>query len=73
MRMLEKLREYDLLDIIDDKLKIVIDYRIKYPELSLSELSDIMNKDGINITKSGINHRFRKIKEMISKIERKSE
>ena len=68
---IEKLNEYDLMDIIDDKLKVVIDYRIKYPEASLSELSDIMSNDGIKITKSGLNHRFRKIKEMILNIENK--
>ena len=68
---IEKLNEYDLMDIIDEKLKVVIDYRLKYPEASLSELSDIMSNDGIKITKSGLNHRFRKIKEMISNIENK--
>ncbi|MBQ8219414.1 MAG: DNA-binding protein WhiA [Bacilli bacterium] len=68
---IEKLNEYDLMDIIDEKLKVVIDYRLKYPEASLSELSDIMSNDGIKITKSGLNHRFRKIKEMILNIENK--
>ena len=71
LKDIEKLKEYDMLDLIDEKLKEVIDYRIKYPELSLSELSDIMNNDGIKISKSGINHRFRKIKEIISNIESK--
>ncbi len=71
LKDIEKLKEYDLLDIIDDKLKVVINYRIKYPELSLGELSAIMNKDGVSITKSGINHRFRKIKEIIARIENK--
>ena len=28
-----------------------------------------MNKDGVSITKSGINHRFRKIKEIVANIE----
>ena len=71
LKDIEKLKEYDLLDLIDDKLKVVINYRIKYPELSLGELSAIMNKDGVSITKSGINHRFRKIKEIIARIENK--
>ncbi len=71
LKDIEKLKEYDLLDLIDDKLKVVIDYRIKYPELSLGELSMVMNKDGVRITKSGINHRFRKIREIISNIENK--
>ena len=55
-------------DAIDDKTKELILYREKYPEASLSELSYIMSiETGKNITKSGLNHRFRKIKEMITK------
>ena len=69
---IEKLKEYDMMDLIDDKLKIVIDYRVRYPELSLSELSEVISREtGNNISKSGLNHRFRKIKEMISNIENK--
>ena len=69
---IEKLKEYDILDMLDEKLKIVIDYRIKYPETSLNELSEIITKDtGKNITKSGLNHRFRKIKEIVTKLENK--
>ena len=68
---IEKLKEYDMMDLIDEKLKIVIDYRIKYPEASLADLSDIISREtGNNITKSGLNHRFRKIREMISNIEK---
>lgn len=67
---IEKIKEYDLYDLLDEKLKIVIDYRLKYPELSLSELSDkISQETDDKITKSGLNHRFRKIKDMISQIE----
>ena len=69
---IEKLKEYDLMSLIDDKLKIVIEYRVKYPELSLAELSDIISVEtGNNISKSGLNHRFRKIREMIANIENK--
>ena len=72
IRDIEKLKEYDLLDLVDEKLKIVIDYRVRYPEASLSDLSEIISREtGNNITKSGLNHRFRKIKEMISNIENK--
>lgn len=66
---IEKLKEYDLMDVIDDKLKEVIEYRLKYPESSLAELATIMSEElGYNITKSGLNHRFRKIRDMILKI-----
>jgi len=69
---IEKLQSYDMLDLIDEKIKIVIDYRLKYPELSLSELSEVMNADGVKISKSGLNHRFRKIKEILANLEKKS-
>ena len=68
---IDKLEEYDMLELIDDKLREVITYRKKYPEASLGELSVIMSNDGIKITKSGLNHRFRKIREIVNKIENK--
>lgn len=53
------------LDILDDKLKEVALYRLKYPESSLLELSNIINLEtGEKMTKSCLNHRFRKLKEM---------
>ena len=72
IRDIETLKEYGMLDLIDEKLKVVIDYRIKYPEASLSDLSDIISKEtGNNISKSGLNHRFRKIREIVANIENK--
>ena len=72
LKDIEKLKEYDLLDVIDQKLKEVVEYRELYPESSLQELSEIMSTElGYPITKSGLNHRFRKIKEMVSHLEDK--
>ena len=69
---IEKLEKYDIIDLLDDKLKEVIKYRLKYREVSLQELSDIMTREtGVKITKSGLNHRFRKIREIITNIENK--
>ena len=69
---IEKLKEYDIIDLLDDKLKEVIEYRLKYPEVSLQELSDIITSStGNKITKSGLNHRFRKIREIVTNIENK--
>ena len=69
---IEKLKEYDMMDLIDEKLKIVIEYRVKYPELSLLELSELITREsGTKISKSGLNHRFRKIREIITNIENK--
>lgn len=73
IRDIEKIKEYEMLDLIDDKLKEVISYRERYPEASLGELSEIMSEDGIKITKSGLNHRFRKIKEIVNNIENKED
>ena len=60
-------------EALDDKLLEVIDYRLKYPESSLQELSDIMSYEmGKTITKSGLNHRFRKLKEIANKLKKTS-
>lgn len=57
------------LDLLDDKIKEACLYRKKYPETSLSELSKIISLEtNSNITKSGLNHRFRKIKEIANRL-----
>ena len=67
LKDIELLRRYDMIDVLPDKLREVIKYREDYPESSLQELSEIMSKElGYHITKSGLNHRFRKIKEFVS-------
>lgn len=69
---IEKLYELDMVDLLDDKLKVVIDYRMKYQESSLQELADIISLEtGEKISKSGLNHRFRKIKEILEKVDNK--
>lgn len=63
------LEEHDLFDVLDEKILEVIRYRREYPESSLQELSEIMSRDlEYPITKSGLNHRFRKIREMANQI-----
>lgn len=60
------------LDALDEKLKIVAIYRKKYKEVSLNELSKIISiENGINLTKSGLNHRMRKIREIASSLNSK--
>ena len=69
LKDIEILRENDLLDTLDEKLLEVIKYRELYPESSLQELSEIMSRElENNITKSGLNHRFRKISEIVNRI-----
>lgn len=53
------------LERLDSKLLLVMKMRKENPEASLNELVEIINKKyNENITKSGLNHRFRKIKEI---------
>ena len=69
---IEKLFELGMDDFLDEKLKTVIEYRMKYKESSLKELAEIMSfETGTEITKSGLNHRFRKIREILDNIENK--
>ena len=57
------------LEALDSKLVELANYRLKYPESSLQELSEIMTYEtGKEITKSGLNHRFRKLKEIANRI-----
>ena len=67
---IKKLKEIKDFDLLEDKIKEICIYKEKYPESSMGELADIISiETGHKITKSGINHRFRKIKEMIKKEE----
>ena len=66
---IELIKEKIGLDAIDDKLKDVIIYREKYKEASLSELSEIISIElDKKITKSGLSHRLRKIKEIADRL-----
>ncbi|MBR6690981.1 MAG: DNA-binding protein WhiA [Bacilli bacterium] len=57
------------IDLLDEKVKVAAIYRMKYKEASLVELSEIISLEtGIPITKSGLHHRFTKIKEMANRI-----
>lgn len=67
LEMIKKLREKMDFDLLDDKIKTICIYKEKYPESSMSELAEIISIETEKpISKSCINHRFRKIKEMIN-------
>lgn len=69
IKEIEYIKEKGVYDLLDDKVKESAEYRVKYPESSLLELSKIMTLEtGSNISKSCLNHRFRKIKEFSEKI-----
>ena len=62
------LEENDMLDLLDEKTRVIADYRIKYPETTMLELADIISMETeYTISKSGINHGFRKIKNLVAK------
>ena len=62
------------LDLLDDKCKLAATYRLKYREVSLTELSEIMTMEtGTSITKSGLHHRFNKIKELANRLREKND
>ena len=57
--------------LLDDKTQEALEYRKKYPEASLKELSEIISVEtGNSITKSGLNHRFRKIKDLATRFKK---
>ena len=56
-------------DLLDEKDQLIANYRLKYPESSLQELSEIISiETPTKLTKSGIYHRLRKLKELSNKI-----
>jgi DNA-binding protein WhiA len=66
------LEENDMLNLLDEKTRAIADYRIKYPETTMLELADIISMETeFTISKSGINHGFRKIKEFVGKAKNK--
>lgn len=57
------------IEILDDKTKIIALLRLENPELTLNELADAYyQKTGHTISKSGLHHRFTKIKEEAQKL-----
>ena len=65
------IEENDGLKLLDDKTKESLYFRKKYPEASLKELAEIIsNNTKHSITKSGLNHRLRKIKELAEKLQK---
>lgn len=57
------------LEILDDKTRSVALIRLENPELRLNELAEVYyEKTGKTISKSGLHHRFKKIKEEALKL-----
>lgn len=66
---IELVKENGGLELLSDKEQVAAIYRLKYKEASLVELSEIISLEtGTKLTKSGLYHRFNKIKELATKI-----
>ncbi len=62
------LKEKDIFSLLDGKTQIVANSRIKYPEVSMNELAEIISlEEGYKIGKSGVNHHFIKISNLVKK------
>lgn len=69
VKEIQKIESIGGLNLLDEKVREAAIYRLKYPEVSLVELSEIISLEtGKEITKSGLYHRFRKISDLASKI-----
>ncbi len=69
VKAIELIESIGGLDLLDDKVKEVAIYRKKYPEVSLQELSEIISLETEReITKSGLYHRMKKIKDLAKRI-----
>ena len=72
IKNIEIIKNSDGLDLLDEKERIVAEYRLKYKDISLLELSEIISLEtGKKITKSGIYHRLKKINDIACKIKKK--
>lgn len=69
VKEIEYLKEHDAFELLDEKTKESAEYRLKYPDASLQELSEIITYETNNpITKPGLNHRFRKIRDLVKRL-----
>lgn len=67
LAIISDLKKYDLYDLLDEKTRLVLDFRSKYPESSYNELASIILMEAdYKIGKSGINHHFIKAKKLLN-------
>lgn len=72
LKQIELIEKNDGIVLLDEKTKTALEYRKKYPEVSLKELAEIISLEtGHPLTKSGLNHRMRKIKELAKHFEKR--
>ena len=74
LKDIEIIEENDGLVLLDDKVLIALKYRKKYPEASLKELAEIISLEtNKSITKSGLNHRLKKIEDLANQFRKMNE
>lgn len=66
---IELIKSMGGLELLEEKEQVVAFYRLKYKDASLLELAQIITLEtGIPISKSGLHHRFNKIKRLATKM-----
>lgn len=69
LEVIRFLKENDYYSLLDEKTVQVCEYRLKYPEMSFQALADIISSEiDKKVTKSYINHHFRKTSEVYNRI-----
>ena len=72
LKNIKFLKDNDLYSLLDEKTQLVLEYREKYPEISYQELADIISMEtDYKIGKSGINHHFIKVNELINRYQKR--
>ncbi len=70
IKKINYLKEKKIFDLLEPKTKMILEYRLKYPDSSFQELAEIISLETENkISKSGINHHFRNLNELFQKHE----
>ena len=68
---IELIKKYGI-ELLSEKEQIIAEYRLKYKDASLQELSEIISLEtDQKITKPGLHHRFDKIKKLAQRIREK--
>ncbi len=74
LEIIKYLKEHDLTNLLDEKTQIVLNYREKYPESSYAELAEIITLEtDYRIGKSGINHHFIKMRNLMNTHKQKND
>lgn len=72
LQIINYLKEHDLIDLLEEKTRLVLEYREKYPESSYQELAEIIALETeYKIGKSGINHHFIKMRKLMESHQQK--